>query len=69
MKATSWITAAVALAALIVAGALSSCATHYSKTTYPDGRIVEEKISGIDPAAGAITGTVAGAVVDSRSSK
>lgn len=69
MKATSWITAAVALAALIVAGALSSCVTSSIKTTYPDGRIVEETHTGIDPAAGVITGTVAGAVVDSRSGK
>lgn len=48
---------------------LWSCATVKTKTTYPDGRIVEEERSGIDPAAGAITGTVAGAVVDSRSGK
>lgn len=66
---TSLITSAIAIAALIVAGALSSCATHSIKTTYPDGRIVEETRTGVDPAAGAITGTVAGAVVDVRSGK
>lgn len=48
---------------------LWSCATVKKKTTYPDGRIVEEERTGIDPAAGEITGTVAGAVVDSRSGK
>lgn len=66
---TSLITSAIAVAALIVAGALSSCATSSIKTTYPDGRIVEETHTGLDPAAGTITGTVAGAVVDSRSGK
>lgn len=62
---TNLITACIAIAALY----LSSCATVETKTTYPDGRIVEEKRTGIDPSAGAITGTVAGAVVDVSSGK
>lgn len=62
---TSLITACIAIITLLVC----SCATVKTKTTYPDGRVVEEERSGIDPAAGAITGTVAGAVVDSRSGK
>lgn len=55
--------------AVLAIACLASCATYERKTTYPDGRVVEEKGSGIDPAAGGITGTVVGGVVNATSGK
>jgi hypothetical protein len=44
-------TIAYLFAGLFAAYCLSSCATEYKKTTYPDGRIVEERTETIDAAA------------------
>lgn len=60
---TSLITAAVAILAL----AITSCVTTTTKTTYPDGRVEEVTVKGIDPQAGALAGTAAGVI--NRSSK
>lgn len=48
---------------------LWSCASTYTKTTYPDGRIEEVTVKGVDPQAGALAGTAAGVVINSTSSK
>lgn len=66
---TSIATAIIAIAALTIALSCQSCVTTQTKTTYPDGRVVEEKKT--EPAVGAVetAGNVAGAIVESRSGK
>lgn len=57
------ITALVAICAL----ALFSCVTTTTKTTYPDGRVEEVTVKGVDPQAGSLAGTAAEVI--NRSSK
>lgn len=55
---TSLITAVVAICAL----SLFSCVTTTTKTTYPDGRVEEVTVKGVDPQAGSLAGTAAGVI-------
>lgn len=62
---TSLITSAIALAALIVAGALSSCATTVTETTDSNGNKTKTTVTTVDPtAATAIANAAAQAGLD-----